>query len=80
MLVKKRDGRIVEFDSDKILQSIKKAALAIECKDDDFRERAKKIIEINSQLINSGFEPDEAEEKAEALTASAVVKRNNTVR
>lgn len=67
MLVKKRDGRIVEFDTDKILQSIKKAALAIECKDDDFKERANQIIEIKNQLMNSGFDPDEAEEKAEEL-------------
>lgn len=65
MFVRKRDGRIVEFDADKILLSIKKAALAVENKDEDFRDRAKSIIEIKNRLIESGFDPEDAEEQAE---------------
>lgn len=65
MFVRKRDGRLVEFDEDKILESIKKAALAVEGKDDDIQERAKQIKNIKNKLIASGFDPDEAEEQAE---------------
>lgn len=66
MLVRKRDGRLVEFDSNKILESIKKAALAVECKDDDLQERANQVLNIKRQLIASGFDPDDAEEQAES--------------
>lgn len=65
MKVRKRDGRVVEFDSDKILESIKRAALAVEGKDEDIQFRARQIISIKNQLINLGFEPNEAEEQAE---------------
>ena len=49
MIVKKRDGRLVEFEPDKILNSIKKAALAVEGKDDDLQERARQILNINKK-------------------------------
>ena len=65
MFVHKRDGRLVEFDDEKILESIKKAALAVEGKDDDIQERARQIKNIKNKLIASGFDPDEAEEQAE---------------
>lgn len=66
MLVVKRDGKIVEFDPDKILESIKNAALAVECKDDTIQERAKQVLNIKNKLIESGFSPEEAEAQAEA--------------
>ena len=66
MIVRKRDGRLVEFDEDKILESIKKAALAVEGKDEDIQERAKQIANIKNALIKSGFDPDDAEEQAES--------------
>ena len=66
MIVRKRDGRLVEFDEDKILESIKKAALAVEGKDEDIQERAKQINNIKNALISSGFDPDDAEEQAES--------------
>lgn len=67
MLVQKRDGRLMEFDPDKILLSIKKAALAVEGKDDDIQERARQITNIKNQLITSGFDPEDAEEQAESM-------------
>ena len=48
LIVRKRDGRLVEFDEDKILESIKKAALAVEGKDEDIQERAKQINNIKN--------------------------------
>ena len=65
MFVRKRDGRLVEFDDEKILESIKKAALAVEGKDDDIQERARQIKNIKKTLIAAGFSPEEAEEQAE---------------
>ena len=67
MLVQKRDGRLEEFDSDKILESIKKAALSVEFKDDDIQKKASAIVSLKNQLIESGFDADEAEEQAELL-------------
>ena len=46
MIVRKRDGRLEEFNSDKILDSIKKAALAVEGKDGDIQRRAEEINKI----------------------------------
>ena len=65
MLVKKRDGRLEEFSENKILNSIKKAALAVEGKDDDIQRRAIEIKNLKNKLIESGFDEDEAEEQAE---------------
>ena len=67
MLVQKKDGRLEEFDSDKILDSIKKAALAVDGKDEDIRARAKQVIEIRDELIRNGFDKDEAEAEAEEM-------------
>lgn len=65
MIVRKRDGRLEEFDPNKILESIKKAALAVEVKDEDIQKRAKEIESLKNQLIQHGFEEDEAEVQAE---------------
>lgn len=65
MIVRKRDGRLEEFNSDKILDSIKKAALAVEGKDGDIQRRAEEINKIKRELIDLGFDPDEAQEHAE---------------
>lgn len=65
MIVRKRDGRLELFDNDKILESIKKAALAVECKDSDIQKRAQEIQSLKRQLMSHGFDEDEAEEQAE---------------
>lgn len=65
MIVQKRDGRFENFDPNKILESIKKAALAVEGKDDDIQRRAADLREIKNQLISHGFSEEEAEEEAE---------------
>lgn len=65
MVVRKRDGRLADFDSDKILQSIKKAALAVEGKDEDIQRKSNEIRSLKKQLIEHGFSPDVAEEQAE---------------
>lgn len=65
MLIRKRDGRLEDFDPDKILQSIKNAALAVEKRDDEIQARSKKIQDLKNSLIANGFDPDDAEEQAE---------------
>lgn len=65
MVVRKRDGRLEEFESSKILDSIKKAALAVEGKDEDIQKRSKEIKNLKNQLIAHGFDEDDAEEQAE---------------
>lgn len=65
MIVKKRDGRLQEFDQDKILGSIKSAGLAVEGKDPDIQKRADEIRNLKNQLIQHGFDEEEAEEQAE---------------
>lgn len=65
MNVRKRDGRIVSFDSEKILESIKKAALAVEGRDEDIQRKAESILELKRQLIEAGYKEEEAEEYAE---------------
>lgn len=65
MIVRKRDGRLEEFDPNKILESIKKAALAVEVKDEDIQKRAEEIKSLKNQLIQHGFDEDEAEFQAE---------------
>lgn len=66
MLVRKRDGRLVEFNPNNILESIRKAALAVEFKDDELQDRARQAKELRKQLIASGFDADEAEETVES--------------
>ena len=65
MIVQKRDGRLEDFEHDKILQSIKKAALAVERKDDDIQKRAADLRSIKEQLMSHGFSEEDAEEQAE---------------
>lgn len=65
MVVRKRDGRLVDFDSDKILESIKKAALAVEGKDEDIQRKSNEIKNLKRQLIKHGFPDDVAEQQAE---------------
>lgn len=65
MIVRKRDGRLEEFDSDKILGSIKLAALAVEGKDPDIQRKSNEIQGLKRQLINHGFSEEQAEEQAE---------------
>lgn len=65
MVVRKRDGRLEEFDSDKILESIKRAALAVEGKDKDIQRKSIEIQNIKRQLIQHGFSEDDAQEQAE---------------
>lgn len=65
MIVRKRDGRLVDFDSNKILESIKKAALAVEGKDEDIQKRSIEINNLKRQLMQHGFDEIEAEEQAE---------------
>lgn len=65
MVVRKRDGRLEEYDSDKILESIKKAALAVEGKDEDIQRKSNEIRNLKNQLIKHGFPEDIAEEQAE---------------
>lgn len=66
MIVKKQDGRLEEFDANKILASIKKASLAVEVKDDDIQRKTVEIQNIKQQLIDHGFDPDNAQEQAES--------------
>lgn len=65
MEVRKRDGRIVDFDSDKILDSIKRAALAVEGRDEDIQRKAEAIIELKKLLMQAGLKEEEAEIEAE---------------
>lgn len=65
MLIRKRDGRLVEFNPDNILESIRKAALAVEFKDDDLQDRARQAKEFRQKLIASGFDSDDVEAKIE---------------
>ena len=65
MLVRKRDGRLQEFSSDKILESIKEAALAVEGKDNDIQNRQNQINSMIRDLVSIGIDPDEAELQAE---------------
>ena len=65
MIVQKRDGRLEDFDPDKIMGSIKKSALAVESKDDDIQRKATSIINLKNQLMQNGFYEFEAEEQAE---------------
>lgn len=65
MIVRKRDGRLEEFDSDKILGSIKLAALAVEGKDPDIQRKSNEIQGLKRQLIKHGFSEDIAEQQAE---------------
>ena len=65
MEVRKRDGRLVDFDSDKIIESIKKAALAVEGRDEDIQRKSEAIMELKKQLIDAGYKEEEAEEFAE---------------
>lgn len=65
MEVRKKDGSLELFDRDKIFNSIKKAAIAVENKSEEFQERAKKIMMLKNQLSEYGFSPEEAEEQAE---------------
>lgn len=66
LIVKKQDGRLEEFSSNKILESIKKASLAVEVKDDDIQRKTVEIQSIKQQLIESGYDPDEALDQAES--------------
>lgn len=66
MIVKKQDGRLEEFDANKILASIKKASLAVEVKDDDIQRKTLEIQGIKRQLIEAGYDPDDAAEQAES--------------
>ena len=65
IIVRKRDGRLEEFNNEKILESIKRAALAVEGKDADIQKRAQEIQSLKRQLMAHGFDEDDAEEQAE---------------
>jgi len=65
MEVRKRDGRLVDFDPEKIMNSIKKAALAVEGRDEDIQRKSEAIMELKKQLMDAGYKEDEAEEFAE---------------
>lgn len=67
MIVSKRDGRLEEFEPNKILESIKRAALAVELRDEDIQKRSKEIKRIKQNLIDSGVKHEDAEEQAEEL-------------
>ncbi len=78
MIIRKRDGRLEEFDSNKIIESIKKAALAVEGKDKDIQRKANEIKNIKAQLIQHGFDEDEAEDQAEAQFEGYIEDGNYT--
>lgn len=65
MKVRKRDGRLVDFDLERIMNSIKKAALAVEGRDEDIQRKSEAIMELKKQLMDAGYKEDEAEEFAE---------------
>lgn len=65
MKVKKRDGRIVEFDSQKVKRAIQYAAQAVERKEDDFQNHKEEFEEIVQGLTETGYSLDEAREIAE---------------
>lgn len=65
MEVRKRDGRLVDFDPERIMDSIKKAALAVEGRDEDIQRKSEAIMELKKQLMDAGYKEDEAEEFAE---------------
>ena len=65
MEVRKRDGRLVDFDPEKIMDSIKKAALAVEGRDEDIQRKSEAIMELKKQLMDAGYKEEEAEEFAE---------------
>ena len=65
MQVKKRDGRVEEFDRNKILESIKQACLAVE-NDDEEIERSEKIFrEARKSYLKAGYSASEATALAE---------------
>lgn len=65
MIVKKRDGRLVEFDPNKIRNTIKYAALATEIEDDDVKENEEIFTKCRDNLLKAGYEYDEAVSLAE---------------
>lgn len=67
MLIKKRDGRLEEFDPDKILESIKKAAMAVEYKDDELQDRARQVQKLRISLLESGFDADDVDDMTEQM-------------
>lgn len=66
MLVKKRDGSLEEFNPNKILDSIRQAAMAVELKDGEVQDKAKQVRDLTRKLIASGFDPDDAADMAES--------------
>jgi len=54
MRVKKRDGRIVDFNPENIKRTIQYAAQAVEVRDLDFQTHAEEFNELVKQLMKSG--------------------------
>lgn len=65
MKVKKRDGRIVDFNAENIRRTIQYAAQAVEVKNLDFQTHAEEFKELVKQLMKSGASLEEARDLAE---------------
>lgn len=65
MRVKKRDGRIVQFNPENIKKTIQYAAQAVEIKDMDFKEHEDEFKELVEQLVKAGNSVEEAQDIAE---------------
>jgi ribonucleoside-diphosphate reductase alpha chain len=75
-LVKKRDGKIVEFDKNKITEAIWKAIQAVEGKD---RKLAEKLAEEVVSLLEKKLKPEEIPyvEQIQDLVEQVLVKSGN---
>lgn len=65
MRVKKRDGRIVDFNPENIKRTIQYAAQAVEVRDLDFQTHAEEFNDLVKQLMKSGVQLEEARDLAE---------------
>lgn len=57
MDVRKRDGMMESFDYGKIVESIKKAAVAVEYQDQDMQRKIEEVRKLKRKLIGAGYKP-----------------------
>lgn len=73
MLVVKADGRIEEFDYQKIVGSIKKAVMSRESEDEEFQKRAAEAEKLERKLRRQGFNKEQIEAQTEEIYFGGVV-------
>ncbi|MDD5023129.1 MAG: adenosylcobalamin-dependent ribonucleoside-diphosphate reductase [Candidatus ainarchaeum sp.] len=74
--IKKRDGSVVSFDKDKIVNAIFKAAQSLGGKD---REEAEKVANLAMQYVNERFKPEEipSVEEVQDCVEKALIERGH---